>query len=390
MVLENPFPPDERVENEIDILLRNGFSITLLCTGKGNAAENEDKGTLDIRRVRIPSFIYKAGALALELPFYFRFWRRHIKNLLLQTHFDAMHLHDLPLAKVCSELAAEFSIPLVFDYHENRPEIMKMYHHVNSFPGNLLISPERWQRYQRRESPKADRLILVTDEAKEYYAKNYGLDKNRIVVLPNFIVLSRFRKMAPGTTIKPEGDEFVVAYFGDTGLRRGTMTLIDAADKLKNNKVRFLVIGTSREQNVLENEILRRGLTNITLTGWLAPSEAMKMISMADAGACPFLRNIHHDTTFANKMFQYMALAKPVIVSDCTAQAAFVTREKCGLVFTAGDTGSFCDMITSLSDRSLYETLSRNAINCVNEKYNWENFGGRLVDMYNGIASSVS
>ena len=34
----------------------------------------------------------------------------------------------------------------------------------------------------------------------------------------------------------------------------------------------------------------------------------------------PLLRNLHHDTTYANKIFQYMALAKPLLVSDATAQ----------------------------------------------------------------------
>ena len=386
MVLENSFPPDERVENEIDILLKNEFQITLVCTKRGGKSEVEEKGNLTICRIPLSEFIYKSGAAALEVPFYFNFWHKQLSSILKQTRFDAIHLHDLPLVKVCAGLAEKYKLPLVCDYHENRPEIMKMYHHVQSFPGKWIISVKRWLKYQMKETQKADQLILVTDEAKDYYINNYGIDPQKIIVLPNYIVIDRFRKLIPETGLQSvDYNNFTVAYFGDTGLRRGTLTIIEAAEKLKEKNIRFLIIGTSSEQKLLGKEVITRNLNNVTFTGWIPPATAMKLISAADAGICPFLRNIHHDTTYANKMFQYMALGKPVIVSDCTAQAKFVTREKCGLVFEAGNSDALCDRIVELANRQEYELLSRNASNCVEEKYNWENYGRRLIELYSGL-----
>jgi glycosyltransferase involved in cell wall biosynthesis len=263
---------------------------------------------------------------------------------------------------------------------------MKMYQHVQSIPGKWLISVNRWLKYQMKETPKADRLILVTDEAKDYYVNNYGLDPRKITVLPNFIALDRFRRLIPEMGNQDaDHKNFTIAYFGDTGFRRGTLTILEAADKLKTSNVRFMVIGTSREHNLLKKEALSRNLDNVTFTGWLPPAEAMKLISLTDTGVCPFLRNIHHDTTYANKMFQYMALGKPVIVSDCTAQANFVMKENCGLVFKAGNADELCDRIIKLSDRSEYDRLSRNASACVAGKYNWENYGSRLIELYSGL-----
>ena len=389
MVLENSFPPDERVENEIAILLKNGFQVTLVCTKRSGKSEMEEKDGLTIFRIPLSKFIYKSSALALELPFYFYFWNKQLSDILNRTRFDAIHLHDLPLVKVCARLAEKYRLPLICDYHENRPEIMKMYHHVQSFPGKWLISVNRWLNYQMKESQKADRLILVTDEAKDYYINNYGLDPRKIIVLPNYIVLDRFRKLSPETSIQPaDHDNFTVVYFGDTGFRRGTLTILEAADKLKDKNICFLIIGTSREQDLLMKEATIRNLNNVTFAGWIPPAEAMKLISRTDAGICPFLRNIHHDTTYANKMFQYMALGKPVIVSDCTAQANFVTREKCGLVFEAGNADELCDRIIKLTNRNEYDHLSKNASACVSEKYNWENYGRRLIELYSGLQNN--
>ena len=42
MVLENPYPPDERVENEINILTKNGFQITLVCTKRGGNSDRRE------------------------------------------------------------------------------------------------------------------------------------------------------------------------------------------------------------------------------------------------------------------------------------------------------------------------------------------------------------
>jgi glycosyltransferase involved in cell wall biosynthesis len=329
--------------------------------------------------------------MALELPFYFNFWNKHLSKIIAGTHFDAIHLHDLPLVRVCAGLAEKYKLPLVCDYHENRPEIMKMYHHVQSFPGKWLISIDRWLRYQSEETKKADRLILVTEEAKDYYINNYGIDPQKIIVLPNYIVLDRFRKLAPETGMPRTDDKvFIFTYFGDTGFRRGTLTILEAADKLRGRNIRFLIIGTSREQKLLEKESFIRDLDNVTFTGWMPPAEAMKLISETDAGVCPFLRNIHHDTTYANKMFQYMALGKPVIVSDCTAQANFVTRENCGLVFEAGNADELCDQIIKLTDRKEYNIFSKNAIACVTEKYNWENSGSKLIELYSVLANGLT
>jgi len=388
MVLENAYPPDERVENEIAILTKNGFEVTLVCASKKRSGkiETEKKGILTIYRIPISKFIYKSGAVALTLPFYFRFWYKHLNQIIKQNHIDAIHINDLPLVKVGLRLSEKHNLPLVADYHENRPEIMRMYNHVLTFPGKYLISIKEWLKYQQKYTPKVDRLILVTDEAKDYYVKYYGIDAKKITVLPNYISLERFGSFDP--EYQPDSEikeQFTAVYFGDTGLRRGTLTILEAAAILRNEDISFLIIGDSREQQYLEKTAKEQNLTNVTFTGRIPVAEAIKLMNMSNVGLCPFLRNTHHDTTYANKMFQYMALGKPVIVSDCTSQANFVTAESCGMIFRAGDSAELSNKILQLRDQTEYDRLSTNAKKCVYGKYNWENTGSRLTDLYSSL-----
>ncbi|HPS63676.1 MAG TPA: hypothetical protein PLK82_11485, partial [Bacteroidales bacterium] len=55
-------------------------------------------------------------------------------------------------------------------------------------------------------------------------------------------------------------------------------------------------------------------------------------ICAADAGLSPILKSEQHDTTVANKMFQYSLFGKPILVSDCEPQVRIIRADKSGLV----------------------------------------------------------
>jgi glycosyltransferase involved in cell wall biosynthesis len=65
-----------------------------------------------------------------------------------------------------------------------------------------------------------------------------------------------------------------------------------------------------------------------------------------------------------------------------------VNIEKCGLEFEAGNADELCDRIIKLTSRNEYDPLSKNASACVTEKYNWENYGRRLIELYSGLQNN--
>ena len=387
MVLESEFPPDIRVENEIESLVKAGYEVSLICYTMQNKPLEEEFLNSKIYRIPISRMKYKFSALALKLSLYFKFWENHIYKLMKKNNFDALHIHDLSLVSVGYKLAKQFNISITLDLHENRPEIMKMYKHVTSFPGNFLISVDKWQDYQRKYSTLVDKLILVTQEAKKYYIETYNINSEKIHVVPNYINLNKVINIDNNKNIsKRYENKFLVLYLGDRGIRRGTLTIIEAANKLKNLKgFHFLIIGKSIEQKILRNKIFKYNLSNVELSGWMEYSKAISFIKSAKVGLCPFLRNIHHDTTYSNKMFQYMAFGKPIIVSDCTAQANLVRKENCGLVFKAGDFKELSEKIVELSDNKYKEQLCVNAKKAVLDKFNWKNSEKNLLALYSEL-----
>lgn len=384
MILENTFPPDVRVEKEIKSLTTAGHEIVLACSSPASKDEVKDWNSANIIRKRMPRFIYKSSVGCLRFSFYFNYWRKYLKDVFKQYRFDAIHLHDLPLAKVAKEFSIKYQIPFVLDLHENRPEIMKLYDHVRTFPGNVIISIKRWNEYQKKYTKLAEKLILVTNEAKKDYFSKYDIDSKKIAVIPNFVDLEEINSISLDTEILYKYKEkFIVVYFGDTGLRRGTATIIQAANLLKENKdIHFLIIGKSREDGNLKRMINELNLSNIELIGWIPFNKAVSYIKASKIGLCPFLRNTHHDTTYANKMFQYMAFGKPVVVSDCTSQKNLVENDECGSVFEAGNAEDLAKKIIAMKQSPKYKVISDNSYKAVMNKYNWKNAVEHLITLY--------
>ena len=373
MILENTFPPDIRVEKEIKSLIAAGHEIVLACSSPASKDEAKDWNSATIIRKKMPRFIYKSSVGCLQFQFYFNYWRKYLKFVFKQYKFDAIHLHDLPLAKVAKEFSIKYQIPFVLDLHENRPEIMKLYDHVKTFPGNVIISIKNWHEYQKRYTKLADKLILVTNEAKNDYMNKYNLDTKKITVISNFVDLEGINLIPfDNDILNKYKEKIVVVYFGDTGLRRGTATIIQAANLLKGHKdIHFLIIGKSREDGNLKRMINELDLSNIELMGWITFDKAVSYIKISKIGLCPFLRNIHHDTTYANKMFQYMAYRIPVIASDCTSQKNLIENEECGSVFKAGNAADLAKKIIAMKQSPKYNEMSDNSYNAVINKYNW-------------------
>jgi glycosyltransferase involved in cell wall biosynthesis len=73
-----------------------------------------------------------------------------------------------------------------------------------------------------------------------------------------------------------------------------------------------------------------------------------------------------------NKLYDYMALAKPVIVSDTTPMRRVVTSTECGLVFESGNAEALADQVERISDSELRRRLGANGRRGVERRYRWD------------------
>jgi len=391
MILDKEFPPDSRVENEAVSLISAGFEVYLFSLSfDGNAGPEKING-INVIRYPVGMLTYKLSALAYTFPFYHWIVRSKIKDFLVRYSIDALHIHDIQVARAVYDVN-DLRRLVVLDLHENRPEIMKYYRHVNTLQGRLLIDPQRWKIYQEKYIRESDFLVLVTRSAKMEVVVAEMKREDEIVVVPNTVRKDIFLQYPIISQISEKfSGRFVVLYLGDTGLRRGTDDAIESVNLLKEKipGILLVLVGENKEDIRLKEMADALDVMDyVAFQGWQDVSLFPSYISMAGVCISPLKRNPHHDTTYANKLFQYMAMGKPLIVSDCPAQAEVVTSTRSGLVFEAGNAVDLAEKIDWMyrheKERHGY---GKNAKLAVFNKWNWEETSKDLVSLYERIAA---
>lgn len=391
MFLDQSFPPDSRVENEAFSLIRAGHEVHLFSLERDSSRpKREIWNGIEVHRFEISDLTYRLSALAYTVPFYHRSIQNSIVTFIESVKPDVLHIHDMLIARAVFEANARFNIKTVLDLHENRPEIMQFYPHLKKFPGKYLIKPLAWKKWQKRLMQMADHVILVTEEAKEVAVQEEGIDPSKIEVVPNSIEANIYYQYKLETEIQNRFQgHFNIVYVGDTGLRRGTDTAIQALALLaaKIPEAQLILVGKSSEVNQLKELAASLGVEDkVVFEGWQDVSLFPSYIATADVCISPLHRNKHHDTTFANKIFQYMAGAKPLLVSDCPPQVRVVNQANCGLVFQAENAKDMAEKLLQLyTKKENAINLGVNGKSALDEQFDWSITSKGLIDLYSNM-----
>lgn len=394
MILDASFPPDLRVEKEALTLVASGHNVVLFCLSYDKDFYEEQYKGITIAHYRSGKFEYKLSALAYTVPFYHWMMKSKIADFIQRYQPQVIHVHDMVVAGAVLPLVRDLGLKSVLDLHENRPEIMKEYRHIRKFPGRYLINLKVWSIWQNRLASMADSVVVVTNQAKQILAADTGKSQDSIFVVPNTPTLEFANHPLDDNLVKRMEGTFNMLYVGDTSERRGTADMIRVVAMLKDQipEIRLWVVGKSsfdRHLRTLVEELNVSGFVHFE--GWQPERLFPSYIHGAHICLSPLKRNLHHDTTFANKVFQYMALGRPVLVSDCPAQAELIDKENAGLVFAAGDTNDFADKVRIFySDPDFAKRTGENGRHAVERKWNWEQTSRNLVDMYAQLNVSLS
>ncbi len=377
MIYHGEYPPHPRIENQALHLIKNNVEVFLFCVTykKNEATESNYKG-INLVKVYFPPIVYQLSALAYSFPFYNWAIKKKVENFITKNEITHLHVHNMVIAQTVFELNRKLCLPLVFDIHENIPEIMKHYPHLKTLLGKILISPKKWKLKESTFILKANKVIVVTEDAKEEIINRTKISNEKIKVLPNF-TNSTFIKQSYSKALSNKfNDKFNVLYIGDTGERRGLASVVRAVKYLKETipQLAIIIVGKSKDDDGLKKLINKEEAKSyIFMEGWVPEDMLADYVHIADVGLCPILRNLHHDTTYANKLFQYAMHGKPILASDCPSQAKLINKNKWGLIHKANDAEDFAEKLLLLyTNKAKRVSLGNNGKESIESKYNFE------------------
>lgn len=390
MILDYEFPPDPRVENEALTLISAGHDVYLFCFNYKQQPKNEIIKGIHVCRYDCTIIDYKFSALAYTVPYYTYKMKAKIISFISEYAIEALHIHDMRIAEAVFKANQNFKLPTVLDLHDNMPEVMKLYPHLQKFPGKYIISPEKWKRKEEEFIQKATNVITVSQEFINEVVDRTKIGKEKIKLVPNTIREAFYKDaVLDNTLIERYKNKDVVLYLGDTHLRRGLQLVIEAIKgvSITNPNIKLVIVGKNTTDTILKQQVKDLGISEfVDFEGWQNVSLFPSYIMASTVCVSPLHRNIQHDVAYANKIFQYMSFEKPLLVSEATAQKTLIERVGSGLIHKDRSSEDFKNkLITLLEDAHLRKEMGKKGKRFIEKEFTWEQTSKNLVNLYDNI-----
>jgi glycosyltransferase involved in cell wall biosynthesis len=387
------FPPDIRVEKEARSLLSAGHRVILLCHGsKGRPAASVWKGVEIIRIAPLPLLLRKLNAVFFVLFLRDLQWKKAVQRTVKAHAIDAIHVHDLPMVGTALSAARRRRLPVVADLHEHYPVMVRMAFSTRRVRlAERFMWPSRWERVEKRWAMRCARVLAVVEEMKERLVRK-GIRPEAITLVENTVDVDHFLSLGiREELVRRYQGEFVICYVGNFSWYRGLDAAITAMPRILQDipNARLLLVGDGPAMGQLKRLAASVGLDDkVTFTGRVSFDLVPTYIALSEVCILPLESTPQTEASSPHKLFQYMLMGKPVVVSSCRSLRRVVEGSGAGLVFEAGNTDSYAQAIIRLADPVVRRKLAEAGRKAALEKYNWRTASNSLLATYQRLAQA--
>jgi glycosyltransferase involved in cell wall biosynthesis len=324
--------------------------------------------------------------------FYDRYWGEALQRFVADYGIETLHVHDLPLVYTALCVAQSVHIPVIADFHENWPALV----HINrqkyrGWREKHRNRKARWQRLEALCAAASRHIVVVTETAKQRLMTAH-VPPSRITVVSNTVDVERFLATpVRHDLVSRYADRFVVSYIGGFGPHRGIETLLEAG-RLLMPLIPDFHLFLAGADSLKSADYLNRckamahslGLSqHCTFTGWAEDQDFATYITLSRVGVIPHRSNEHTETTMPNKLFQYMAMARPIVCSNLAPLRQVVEPVGCGLTFPADNAAALSQCLLRLYQQPQQaNTMGIRGREAVFSTYNWSMDARQLCSVY--------
>lgn len=330
MVTFSPYPFDPRPRRAIDALVKEGASIDLICLGSENLPRRQTLNGVNVLRVPLKhlrrgkwdyAFRYAAFISASAVIFAVR---------TLARRFDLVYVHNMPDILVASALIPKlFGAKVILDLHDPMPELMTTIFHTTaeSKSVQLLKRLERWS------IGRADLVITVNIACKRIFSSRSCRSEKIAVVMnsPDGTIFP-FRAVGRRNIVDAAGCRpFVIMYHGSLVERNGLEVAIDALERVRKTVPNAVlhIFGTSTQflERIMKKVRDRNLEGSVQYFGPKRLEELVAEIDRCDIGVIPNHRNAFTEINTPTRIFEYLALGKPVIAPSTSGIQDYFDEE---------------------------------------------------------------
>jgi glycosyltransferase involved in cell wall biosynthesis len=383
------FPPSERIEKVASSLARAGHQIFLLCNNDGRFSKSQETvGDVHVSRLR-PSLRSRRLNRAIKLPVFFNpLWALQLRSHVTRLKIEALHVVDIPLAVLALGVGRRYGIPVVLDMWENYPQAVKLWAQTH-WTTHILRNYYLARAVEAYVVRRVNHVITVVEEQKQRLVAE-GVPEERISVVTNAVDASLFCRTAVrnDTCLDADPTGYKVLYVGGITSERGLDDLIRALPVAlaKIPEVRLYIAGKGNDEPRLRRLAAEEGVgEHVRFLGWLPFEDIHSYVLKSDLCAVPHLSTDFINTTMPNKLFQYMLLAKPVLVSSAKPLARIVREAGCGFVFESGNPADAAARIIEAYEKRRVREIGERGRQAVLRSYTWDKVEPELLRIYDQV-----
>lgn len=196
----------------------------------------------------------------------------------------------------------------------------------------------------------ADVLLIDTTEHAQFFADTYGVKFQKFVVIPIGCKQEIFKPITP----KPKkNDDFEVFFHGTFIPLQGIDVIINAAAILRDNNVRFTLVGKGQTLNDMKKLAESLHLTNVSFEGPVPMQELPEHIANADVCLGIFGNSQKARRVIPHKAYEIIACAKPLITGRSPSSEAFFTDKENAVLCEMNNPEALAEAIMLLRDDAL-------------------------------------
>jgi len=326
LITHSHYPHDIRTAKEAGALVEAGFSVTVFCLRRPGEPRREVSAGTDVRRLPIE---HKRGSglrYVTEYAGFFLLAGWEATRLALARRPFAVQVSNPPDFLIFATLFLKLlGARVVLDMHEPVPELYASIRGVPLSNGRVRILG--W--IEQLATRFADQVITVSEPCRRTFARR-GTPAEKIAVVHNVCEArvfdpARFATRGGEDAALPETagrPVFRLVTHSTLVPRYGVDLAVRAMGLLRDRipEARLEIYGRGEARADLERLAGELGVGDrIVFGGYLDPSALPERIARAHVGLVPQRKDLFMDLVLPTKLFEFVAMEKPVVASRTAA-----------------------------------------------------------------------
>jgi glycosyltransferase involved in cell wall biosynthesis len=387
MVVFSSYPADPRPRRAAEALLKEGMHLDLICEADEKLPKRDTLGGMEIFRVPIRHHRGSKLSYACQYCAFILMSASILAWRSLRRRYDLIYIHNMPDILVLSALLPKaLGAKVILDQHDPMPELMMTIFNLeeDSLVVRVIRTLEKWS------IACANLVITVNVACKRIFAAR-SCSPEKIGVVMNSpdgeIFPYRAARSYPMSE-RASGKPFVIMYHGSLVGRNGLDVAVDALARVRKSvpsaELRVYGRGTPFLEQVLEKARSMRLESCIRYLGPKRLEELVEDIENCDVGIIPNQRNRFTDINTPTRIFEYLALGKPVIAPRTPGIQDYFDPESL-LFFEAGNAEELAERIEYVYSHSRQAIEVAERGQRIYLAHTWQEERQTLVNLVSGL-----